>query len=58
MADNMSKVTVMGTFTCQDRKNDEMEAVLAAMVEAAHAEPGVEIYSYHRGESNTYWFLP
>ncbi len=53
----MSKVTVMGTFTCQDGKAEEMETVLAAMVEAASDEPGVEIYSYHRGEENTFWFF-
>ncbi len=53
----MSKVTVMGTFTCQDGKAEEMEAVLAAMVEAARGEPGVEIYSYHRGEENAFWFF-
>ncbi len=53
----MSKVTVMGTFTCQDGKAEEMEAVLTAMVEAAGGEPGVEIYSYHRGEENAFWFF-
>ena len=53
----MSKVSVMGTFTCQDGKAEEMEAVLAGMVEAASGEPGVEIYSYHRGQENTFWFF-
>jgi quinol monooxygenase YgiN len=53
----MSKVSVMGTFTCQDGKAEEMEAMLATMVEAARGEPGVEIYSYHRGEENTFWFF-
>jgi quinol monooxygenase YgiN len=53
----MSKVSMMGTFTCQDGKAEEMEAVLAAMVDAARGEPGVEIYSYHRGEQNTFWFF-
>lgn len=53
----MSKVTVVGTFKCQDGKAAEMEAVLAEMVEAARGEPGVEIYSYHRGEGNTFWFF-
>jgi quinol monooxygenase YgiN len=53
----MSKVAVMGTFTCQEGKAEEMEAVLAAMVEAAGVEPGVEIYSYHRGEENAFWFF-
>lgn len=53
----MRKVSVMGTFTCQDGKTEEMEAVLATMVEAAGDDPGVEIYSYHRGEENTFWFF-
>jgi quinol monooxygenase YgiN len=53
----MSKVSVMGTLTCQDGKAEEMEAVLTAMVEAAREEPGVEIYSYHRGEDDTFWFF-
>ena len=52
----MSKVSMFGTITCQDGKADEMAAVLASMVEAAHDEPGVEIYSYHRGEGDTFWF--
>ena len=53
----MSKVSMMGTITCQDGKGDEMETVLAAMVEAASEEPGVEIYSYHRGEGNNFSFF-
>jgi len=53
----MSKVSVVGTFTCQDGKADEMEGVLTAMVKAARSEPGVEIYSYHRGEDNKFWFF-
>ncbi len=53
----MSKVSMMGTITCQDGKADEMEAVLTAMVEAAREEPGVEIYSYHRGEGNNFSFF-
>lgn len=53
----MSKVSMMGTFTCQDGKAEEAETALAAMVEAASVEPGVEIYSYHRGEGNTFWFF-
>jgi quinol monooxygenase YgiN len=53
----MSKVSMVGTFTCQDGKAEEMEAVLAALVEAARSEPGVEIHSYHRGEENTFWFF-
>jgi quinol monooxygenase YgiN len=53
----MSKVSMMGTITCQDGKADEMEAVLTTMVEAARSEPGVEIYSYHRGEGNNFSFF-
>lgn len=42
---------------CQDGKAEKMEAVLEQMVEAAGDEPGVEIYSYHRGEENSFWFF-
>ena len=55
--DAMSKVAMIGTLTCQDGKADEMAAVLTSMVEAAKEEPGTEIYSYHRGEGNTFWFF-
>jgi quinol monooxygenase YgiN len=48
---------MIGTITCQDGKADEMEAVLASMVEAAREEPGVEIYSYHRGEGDNFSFF-
>jgi quinol monooxygenase YgiN len=53
----MSKVSMMGTVTCRDGKSDQMEAVLRAMVDAARQEPAVEIYSYHRGDGNTFWFF-
>ena len=53
----MSKATDIGTFAFQDGKAEEMEAVLTSMVETAKDEPGVEIYSYHRGEGNTFWFF-
>jgi quinol monooxygenase YgiN len=53
----MSKVSMMGSITCQDGKGDEMTAVLTRMVDAARSEPGVEIYSYHRGEGNTFSFF-
>ncbi len=53
----MGKISMIGTILCQDGKADEMEAVLATMVDAAADEPGVEIYSYHRGEENKFWFF-
>lgn len=53
----MSKVSVMGTVTCQEGRADEMAEVLTRMVEAAREEPGVEVYSYHRGGENTFWFF-
>jgi len=53
----MSKISMMGTITCQEGKGDEMAAVLTRMVEAARNEPGVEVYSYHRGEDDTFWFF-
>jgi quinol monooxygenase YgiN len=56
-AKKMPKVSMMGTITCQDGKQDEMEAVLRQMVEAARLEPGTEIYSYHRGDGNTFSFF-
>ncbi len=52
-----SKISMIGSISCQDGKADEMEAVLTSMVDAAREEPGVEIYSYHRGEGNTFWFF-
>jgi quinol monooxygenase YgiN len=53
----MPKVSMMGTITCQDGKADAMEAVLRQMVDAARLEPGTEIYSYHRGDGNSFSFF-
>jgi len=53
----MGKVTMMGTITCQEGKGDEMAAVLTRMVDAAKDEPGVEVYSYHRGEGDSFAFF-
>lgn len=53
----MGKVTMMGTIACQAGKGDEMAEVLARMVEAAKDEPGVEVYSYHRGEGDAFSFF-
>ena len=53
----MTKVSMIGTITCLEGKGDEMEAVLVRMVEAARDEPGVEIYSYHRGADDTFSFF-
>ena len=53
----MSKVSMIGTISCQEGKGDEMETVLSAMVDAAREEPGTEIYSYHRGADDTFYFF-
>ncbi len=53
----MAKVAVLGTITCREGKEDEMASVLTSMVDAARAESGVEVYSYHRGEDGTFWFF-
>ncbi len=53
----MSKVSMIGSIKCLDGKGDEMAAVLSAMVDAASDEPGVEVYSYHRGPDDTFWFF-
>lgn len=53
----MAKVSMMGTISCIEGKGDEMEAVLRTMVDAARQEPGVEIYSYHRGDNDAFYFF-
>ncbi len=53
----MGAVSMFGTITCHDGKTEEMANVLASMVEAARDEPGVEVYSYHRGDGNLFWFF-
>ncbi|HEY9311306.1 putative quinol monooxygenase [Williamsia sp.] len=53
----MAKTAMVGTMSCVPGKSVEFEAALDGMVEAAAAEPGVEIYSYHRGDNGTYWFF-
>ncbi len=53
----MAKVSVLGTITCREGKEDEMASVLTSMVDAARGESGVEVYSYHRGQDGTFWFF-
>lgn len=53
----MSKMTMVGKLSCKDGENDAMEAVLIQMTEASKEEPGVEIYTYSRGEGNEFWFF-
>ena len=52
----MSKVSMFATFSCADGKRDEMDAALAAIVAASVGIDGIESYSYHKGDGNTYWF--
>ncbi len=54
---NTDKVAMIGTISCLEGKGDEMADALAAMVDAAQDEPGVEVYSYHRGDDDTFWFF-
>ena len=54
----MSKISLIAKLPCQDGKNDEMEAALADLIEAANEEAGLEIYSAHKADDdNTYWFF-
>ena len=53
----MSKVTMIGKISCKDGQSDATEAALRDMTEASKEEPGVEIYTYLRGDENTYWFF-
>ncbi len=52
-----SKIAMIGSLKCKEGKGDEMAAVLSRMVDAAADEPGVEVYSYHRGDNDTFWFF-
>ncbi len=53
----MSRMAMIGSLECKEGEGDAMESVLAKMVEAAHGEPGCEVYAYFRGEGNTFWFF-
>lgn len=53
----MPKKTMIGSFACRAGQGDAMAAVLLKMVEAARHEPGCEVYSYHRGPDDTFWFF-
>ncbi|NQV08034.1 antibiotic biosynthesis monooxygenase [bacterium] len=53
----MSKVSVFAKFTCAEGKGDEMDAALTAIVTASETVDGVESYSYHKGDGDTYWFF-
>lgn len=48
---------MVATFTCKEGRNAEMDAALAAQVAVAAELDGVEVYSYHRGESNQYSYF-
>lgn len=51
------KMAMFGSLTSKEDKGDEMAAVLSRMVDAAAHESGVEVYSYHRAEGDTFWFF-
>lgn len=53
----MSTIAVMGTFTCQEGKAEQTEALLRQMVAAVDGEAGVEVYSYFRGDGGMFWFF-
>ncbi len=53
----MSKFSMVGIFNCLEGKNDEMDAALEAQVAAVADDPGVEVYSYHRGEGTSYGYF-
>lgn len=53
----MSKIAMMGTFTCVEGKAEQTEALLARMVAASDDEPGVDVYAYFRGHGGTFWFF-
>ncbi len=53
----MSKIAMVATFTCKEGKTSEMNEALEAQVAVAGELAGVEVYSYHQGENNTYAYF-
>lgn len=53
----MSKFSMVGTFNCQEGKNNEMDAALEAQVAAVADLDDVEVYAYHRGEGTSYAYF-
>ncbi len=53
----MAKFSMVGVFNCLEGKNDEMDAALEAQVAAVADDPGVEVYTYHRGEGTSYGYF-
>ena len=53
----MSKVSVFTKFQCKQGMGEQMDEALRDLVEAAASTDGVELYSYHRGDGDTYWFF-
>lgn len=51
------KMAMIGSLKSKEGKGDEMAAVLSRMVDAAADEPGVEVYSYHRADAETFLFF-
>jgi len=53
----MSKISLIAKLPCAEGQNEGFEAALADLIAASNEEAGLEIYSAHRGEDNTYWFF-
>ena len=53
----MAKLSIISQFSCVEGQSAAMDAALAAQVAACDGVDGVEIYSYHRGEGDTYGFF-
>jgi len=53
----MAKVTMNGRFECHDGKTAEMDAAVGAQIDALMDDANVEVYSYSRGEGNSYTFF-
>lgn len=48
---------MIGTFSCVEGREQEMDAAIAAQVAAADGAAGVEVYSYHRMGDGSYAFF-
>ena len=53
----MSKISLIAKLPCAEGQNEGFEAALGDMIAASNEEAGLEIYSAHKGDDNSYWFF-
>ena len=48
----MTKISLIAKLPVAEGKADDMKVALAALIEAASEEPGLEVYSAHQDDKN------